>query len=1171
MDTKKTDYAGSRKINLLTTSLEMLLFAVLLLAGSSTFAQRTTGTLRGQVLDPQGAVVSNAEVTITNQATSVSEKRTTTSAGTYQLPSILPGRYTVSVAAPGFKEALLKDVPVLADQDNVADAHLTLGSTTETVEVTTGNVEVQTTSSSLNNNFDSSQVLNVPVTGGTLYSALNLAVLAPNTVATPGGTQGTGGAIGGTRPRDNNFTVDGVDDNNLNVTGANSTVIFDAIQEFSLQTNQFSAEYGHSAGGQFNLVTKSGTNNYHGSLQWYAQNRNFNSLDNLTKAAILDHTPGLSTKPAYDNNRFGGTVGGPIIKNRWFVFGAYEYTDLHGNGSPTTIQAPTAAGLSTLQGLAVDSAVSSVLKNFPVAPVSNLAPIIVNPNTAPTSIPVGTLTIVSPVLQKEHDAQFNTDYSLGRHQINARFLFNQTKELFAVNDTQSVFNQDLLIRNRKLSLNDVWSINGNWVNDLRLQYSYYGQFFANPCTSAGGGSGSPCTPDVTIFDLGDSTIGPADNQFQKQNTYQLVDNLSWAHGKHTFKFGLEYIHFINPQFFLSRSVGDNWYSSTTEFINDLIPSQPGRTLRNAGSGFFNGTQSAIYGFVQDDVKVTPRLTLNLGARYEFWTNPAGGATQKLNAIANVPGVISFGVPKTDKNNIAPRIGFAYDPTGSGKTAIRGGFGISYDVKFQNFASITLPPQLQTELNPGSACALPTPPVWCTNGGVGFLANGGLPTTFPPPATAADARNLTSSFIDDTVMPKILSWSLGVQHELHPNSTIEVRYLGTRGLELPVQYRRNFVSYFGAGGTPLPTYLKASTIPGTYTATTPTDTNFYNFAFGLNPDPANQSNTYAQYGFNGIVTSDPPFGNSIYHAGSVEFKERAGRGLSFDANYTYSHTIDNATNEFHTSALNPRRAQDTNSIGSDRGNSDLDVRHKVAISLSYNTPKSSAENRFVRGLISNYLLGSSFISQSGQPVTLQSGVDSNGNNDSAGDRVVFNSGGAGNTGSDVFPVCEATPGTTSGVAVGQTYVGPQAYTSAPFNGCAANPNGPFAASLGAGFDPAIGYTPVDPSARYVIAGGGARTTVGRNSFRSPGFYTWNLSVGKNFHFTEAKYFQIQAQVFNVLNHPNYALSNGNVFSNGGITTALATPGYAIPTDPTFLQPKQFGGGIRSMVLAAHFFF
>jgi hypothetical protein len=1123
----------------------LLMGCILVLAMTSYgFGQGTTGALRGQVLDPSGAVVADGTVTATNEATQVSQTSVTTSSGTYNFPNVLPGSYTVVVEAKGFKRYVKKGVPVGANQDNVADAHLELGSTAEVVEVLAGTAQVETTSSTFNNQFDSKDVLNVPVVGGAVYSPLNLAILAPNTTAQPGGSAGTGGAVGGTRPRDNNFTIDGVDDNNLGVTGPNSTVIFDAVGEFHLLTNQYSAEYGHSAGGQFAIVTKTGTNNYHGSGEWYSQNRNFNSLDNLTKDAIVNHTPGLSSMPAYDNNRFGGTLGGPIIKSKLFFFGAYERTFLHGTGAPTNIDVPTAAGLSTLQGMAANASVTNILNNFPVAPTASGTPVTVNGQ----EIPIGSLTIVSPVLLKQHDAQFNTDYTWGRHQFGTRFLLNQISQIFPVNSTQAQFNQDLLIRNRKIALTDAWSLRNNLINDLRLQYSYYAQFFTNPC-------GSTCPADVTFGDLGNSTIGPADPQFQKQNTYQIVDNLTWIRGKHSFKFGGQYTHFILPQFFLPRSLGDYWYSNLEEFINDDLPSQPGRTLRGAGSGTFPGTQSLVAAFVQDDIKVTPRLTLNLGVRYEYWTNPVGSNMQALNAISSVPGVITFGKPKTDYNNIGPRVGFAWDPTGREKTSIRGGFGISYDVKFQNFASITLPPQVASEMNPDTACTIANRPAWCSApNGAGFLASGGLPGVLTPPTTQDEARSLTTSYIDDTVMPKVMTWSLGVQHEILRNTTVEARYMGTRGLELPVQYRRNFTSYFDAGGQPLPMFFDPSTIPSTWAASTPTDTNFYLF----NP------NTYEQFGFLGIVTGDPPIGSSIYHAGSLNLTHRAGRGLTLNTNYTFSHTISDSDNEFNTSALNPRRAQDTNRLGEDRGNSLLDVRHKFALSLTYDVPRTHSDNHVIKALVDGFSLGTSVLAQSGQPVTLQTGfVDANGNGDTAGDRASINPFGTGNVlgedlQGDLFTVCEGSGGAT--------YIGSTSFLNATTNGCNINNSAPL------GFDPAIGYTPANPNDRYVVTGYASRSNLGRNTFRSPGFWTWNLGLYKNFNFTETMHLQIGAQAFNVLNHPNYALSNGNVFNAAGINTSLATQGYVLPYDTAnFLQPKQFGGGIRSMILSLKFVF
>ena len=1153
--------------------LVLIVGTLALLWSSVALAQHTTGTLRGQVLDPAGATVSGANVTVTNEATGVSQRADTSSAGTFDFPSLLPGTYTVTVEEKAFKRYVKKGITVLANQDNVADARLDIGAASETVEVVAGTAEVQTSSSDLTHNFSAHEVVDLPSAGGILNgSPLNLAILAPNVVATPGGTQGVGGAVGGTRPRDNSFNVDGVDDNNLGVTGNNSTVIPDAVSEFALQTNQFSAEYGHSAGGQFSLITKTGTNQLHGSGEWYLQNRNFNALDNLTKAQILTNqevnppVPGsLIAKPAYDNNRFGGTVGGPIIKNKFFFFGAYEYTTVHGAGAATSLAtAPTAAGLATLQGMAADPQVSAALAEFPVAPSNNAGTLLVNG----TSIPVGSMAVIAPNFQREHDAQFNTDYTWGHHQFGTRFTFNQEKFILPASVPLAVWNQDEPINNRKIALTDTWTARNNVVNDLRLQYSYYSLGLLDPCNP-----NTTCQPGITLGDLySGNTTGVGDNQTQKQNSYQARDTLSWVHGKHSFKFGGEYNHFIYPQFFLPRSVGDYEYQTTSDFINDLVPTA--RALRNAGSGNFLGTQSLMAGFAQDDFKVTSRLTLNLGLRYEFWTNPVGDKDWTLNAISDVPGVIRFGNPGTDRNNFAPRVGFAFDPTGRGTTSIRGGFGVSYDVRFQNFDSISLPPQLQSELNQGAACTLTPTPSWCPSQAnpTGFLAGGGLPQTYIPPADQATARNLTSAHIPlDTVLPKVLTWSLGVQHELYRDATLEVRYVGTRGLELPIQNRLNFISYFDAGGAALPTYLNASSIPSSYTASTPTDTNYFlfenNYFNGtLNPiagltQPS--PDIYQQYGFFGYATEYSPLANSIYHAGSISFTQRSRHGLTLNANYGYSHTIDNATNEFHTSALNPRRPEDNFHLGADRANSDLDVPHKFALSIVYQLPKAKSLNAFAKALLNGYQIGSVFYAQSGQPVTLQSGViDSNGNTDTAGDRVVFNSGGTGNVlgenlQGDVFPVCEG--------AGGATYVGSTSLLNAAVNGCNAN------ASAALGYDPAIGYTPANSNDKYVIAGYGARSNVGRNSSRTPGFTTFNLSLFKNTYFGETKYLQLRADVFNILNHPSYTLTNGNVFNAGGIATALAAAGYSQPFSAAFLDATQFGGGYRQMTLGIKLIF
>ena len=284
----------------------------------------------------------------------------------------------------------------------------------------------------------------------------------------------------------------------------------------------------------------------------------------------------------------------------------------------------------------------------------------------------------------------------------------------------------------------------------------------------------------------------------------------------------------------------------------------------------------------------------------------------------------------------------------------------------------------------------------------------------------------------------------------------------------------------------------------------------------------------------------------YHALSGVFRQRARHGLTFDASYTWSHTIDNGTNEFFTSLLNPRRAQDTNRLDEDRSNSDLDVRHKFSLSWIWEIPKTKTENGFMKALFNGYQLGSVFLAQSGQPVTIQSGIDANGNGDTAGDRAVFNP----------FGHVEYGLGRDSGLCVDGgfnfRYSGRKHLSGAGFGAQQHQPDEWMRGQSGErfGFDPAIGYTPVDPTSRYVIAGPGVRTTVGRNNLNTPGFAVLNLSIFKNTYLSETKFLQLRAEFFNVLNHPNYSLSNGNVFSTAGIVAATSAPGYAQVGSPDF---------------------
>ena len=1109
-------------------------------------AQRLDGTLRVTVTDKMGAVILDAKVAVTNEGTSVGITTTASSAGTYVFPDLLVGSYTVTVEKEGFKKTVSKGVQVESNQVAEVATTLEVGDATAVVEVTAGAELVKTESSELGSTFSGQAVHDLPVNtlGGDVKE---FAVFAPGTTTQQGGVLGSGGSIGGTRPRFNGFSIDGVDDNKVDTNGPTQPVIQESVAEFTLLTNQFSAEYGHSAGGQFNIVTKSGTNSWHGAGWEYNRNRDLNAATNqeIAAAAALS-TPPSDMKNRFDYNRLGASAGGPILKDKFFIYGAYEFQNQGLGSQGATVITPTATGMSQLMALNPDSAVVAILKQFPIAPVNDKGTVPVSLNGNAQNIPVGSFAGVAPSYTREHDFAINGDLNLGRHQLRTRVLYDRLR-FPQVNpiQPQSQFTGTHQEDARKYIFTDAWTVSSKVINDFRLSFSRLnGPNTLPPSQFAN-------FPNVEIDPFG-SNLGPysLSPQGYVQNVYQAVENVSYIRGKHTFKFGVEGRNYITETTSLPRARGEWDYASLNSLINDFVPDGANGALRGAGTASSANNNPAVYWFVQDDWKVLPRLTVNLGLRYEWSGVPRDEGKQALNAIANDPAVgLIFHKPTSDTNNFGPHVGFAWDPTGHGKWSIRGGGQIAYDVIPLNFAINSLPPELQTEQNSTLTCKLSGAPAWCTSGpggkpGPGFLQTGGLLQVNVPPTTTADARAATQALILDMVDPKVITWSLGVQHELFRDTSIEVRYVGTRSLELPVQMRLNSASAFdpnvpGGGIAPLPTYFSASAIPATVAAPASTRANFANFlANGLFQPLATE-------GFFGNLTENPPLGAGIYHAGSVDFMHRFAKGLYFRTNYTFSKNIDNSTNELFSSRVNPRRAQDGFNFGAERGRSALDLPHKFALTWVYDFPNVHSDNRFVRGLAHNWELSGSYLVQSGQPVTPLSNVDSNANGDGAGDRTIINPAGLGLTATTVQQVCNDGAGGATRIVT--------------------------STSLACASSHVVGYVAVSPTARFVQAGLGALANAGRDTVNSPGLNIWNMSLFKTMKFTERASVQFRFETFDTFNHQNYSIglpSNNGTLDQNTNTNPLNTS-YIFVTSPQFLNKFIFNGGSRTVELGVRF--
>jgi hypothetical protein len=1103
--------------------------ALALLLNLPLLAQLTSGNLTGTIYDQTGAIVPGATVVAHNTATGVDSTTSATSGGEYRFENLPIGAYSLIITSPGFAKAEVGNVNVQLNQTITTNVTLAIGQATTSVQVTEAAVSIDTTTAQVQTTYEAKQLADL-ASASSGSGVINLSLLNAG-VTTSGGTgYGVGPSVGGQRPTNNSFTIEGIDNNALSVTGPVVTVPNDAVSEFSVLQNQFSPDFGHSSGGQFNQIVKSGTNEFHGAAYEYFQNRNLNAADNLS------FVEGNPLHPRSDSNRFGGYFGGPIKRNKLFFFGDYEYAPSGGVNS-TFYSAPTAAGYATLSALpgvsqtnlaqfqkylgtaAAPDGTSALIAPGPGSNESLQTGVFAPGASGAIGIPLGTTSVSLPSYQNAEYGVGSIDYNISeRDSLRGRFILNRVGTIDATG-FPAIFYGVQPTNAYIATLSEYHTFTPTLLNEFRFGYNRLNQTF--PIFGDQSFPGLDSFPNINVYEL-NAAFGPDPNapQYTIQNLYQLADNITWTKGNHSFKFGFDGWNAISPSHFVQRQRGDYEWSYLSDYLYDNNPD--GIAQRGLGNASYYQNQQLYGFFVNDNWKIKPNLTINLGLRYEYLTIPVSENTQILNASASVPGLMVFNKPSAQTTNFMPRIGVAYSPGSSGRTSIRAGFGLTYDILYDNLGTLSLPPQLSTTVDVTGLDA------------TGFLVGGGiLPTTSIAVPEGMDARNLTAGFIPDQKRPAAYNWNFGIQHQFGGNYVFETRYLGTRGLYLPMQVQLNRQPVVNPSNA-LPVYF---TMPSqaTLDSLTSTSSSLQDaFGNGGNTVPA-----YGNAGFVSPITAFMPQGNSIYHGWATQLSRRFSNGLQFQGSYTWSHNIDDSTNALNSSVLAPRRPMDSQDLRIERASSLLDYRNRIVLQALYDVPYfSKASNWFLKNLIGNWEISPVYTYQSGQHVTPQSITDSNLNGDSAPDRVIVNPAGNGSVGTSATPLTNTA---------GET----------------------------------VAFLADDPNARYVVAPRGALPNAGRSLLNLNPIDDIDLTIVKRFNITERYKVEFSARAINIFNHPQYTGGYLNdVGAFGGSGPIGAGGGYAqgsIQGDlvRTTLQPgneifqqwsQAFSSNPRSMQLA-----
>ena len=1041
----------------------LLIVSLLLVAPS--FAQSPNGTISGQVLDSSGAVIAGAEIIVVNDATGVRLTTKTNGEGIYVLPNLPPGSYRLQVSKIGFKTLIKPDITLNVQDALAINFTLTIGAASETVTVTGGAPLVNTESAAVSTVVDRQFAENLPMNGRSFQTLIEL---TPGVVLTASSSQDSGQfSINGQRAVSNYWMVDGVSANiGASVSnpgnglggalgsfsamgGTNSLVSVDAMQEFRIQTSTYAPEFGRTPGGQISIVTRSGTNQFHGTVFDYLRNDAFDANDWFNG---YTNNPPLP-KAKERQNDFGGTFSGPILKNRTFFFFSYEGLRLR---LPETT-------LTTVPDLnARQTAVASMQPYLNAFPFDSKQPDLGNGMAQFNASYSNPATLDAYSLRIDHKLSSKVTL-FGRYNYSPSQIVQRGNgfSLSTVSPSR--------ITTQTATVGATWTISPTMTNDLRFNYSRTNAYSFNYLDNFGGAAplASPPFPSpfnsqngefvLHILSLQDGTLQTGQTERNLQRQINIIDSVSMQKGSHSLKFGVDFRR-LSPFFDPSAYLQD-------AFFGDVLPSaangnlsfsivaasvRPTFLFRNLG----------IY--AQDTWRITPRLTLTGGLRWDAdfvpqaLDGPGFPAVTgfDLNNLSNLSLAPAGTSPyKTTYGNLAPRLGVAYQfiQSQDWQTVLRGGFGVFYDLATSEMGN-----SISTGSYPFGAEA------FNFGGTFPLSAAAAAPPSITPPNASNQGRLF--AFDPHLRLPYTLEWNTALEQGLGKQQTISVSYVGAAGRRL---LQSADVS------APTPNLAEAQLVTNT--------------------------------------------GMSDYNALQVQFQRRLSHGLQALASYTWSHSIDTGSagsgavtsNIFVPSALS-----------ANRGPSDFDIRNTFSAGVTYDVPAKKT-NAFTNAILRDWSTENFIVARSAPPVDVSDVNFSE-----------FNGGFS----ADVRP--DIVPGQPLYLYGAQCVQAPPDGFGQPCAG-------------GKGFNPAA-FTnpPADPQTGLPLRQG----NLPRNALRGFGATQWDFAIHRNFPIGESVRLQFRAEMFNVLNHPNFGQPSGQ-FGFGGFGLSTVTLGQ-------YLSGGNLGGGALS---------